>query len=42
MEQVFEIVLNNFNCKEFKEENPVNKNKNRKVIKNLKWLKYYF
>ena len=42
MEQVFEIVLNNFNCKEFKEEIPVNKNKNRKVIKNLKWLKYYF
>ena len=41
MEQVFEIVLNNFNCKEFKEEIPVNKNKNRKVIKNLKWLKYY-
>ena len=42
MEQVFEIVLHNFNCKEFKEEIPVIKNKNRKVIKNLKWLKYYF
>ena len=42
MEQIFEIVLNNFNCKEYKEEMPVIKNKNRKVIKNLKWLKYYF
>ena len=41
MEQVFEIVLNNFVCKEFKEDKPIIKNKNRKVIKNLKWLKYY-
>ena len=41
MEQIFEIVLNNFECKEYSEETPIIKSKKRKNIKNLKWLKYY-
>jgi hypothetical protein len=40
MEQIFEIVLKNFVCKEYKENIPEVKNKKRKVIKNLRWLKY--
>ena len=41
MEQIFEIVLNNFVCQEFKENLPVVKNIKRKKIKNLKWIKFY-
>ena len=46
MEQIFEIVLNNFDkyniIKEVKEEDENKfKNAKRKKIKNLKWLKYY-
>ena len=40
MEQIFEIVLKNLACKEYKEDIPEVKNKKRKVIKNLRWLKY--
>ena len=40
MEQIFEIVLKNFACKEYKEDIPEVKNKKRMVIKNLRWLKY--
>ena len=43
MEQIFEIVLNNFTIKEEKEEENENNVRiiKRKKIKNLKWLKYY-
>ena len=42
MEQIFEIVLKNYVYKENKENvpAPVVQNKRRKVIKNLRWLKY--
>ena len=41
MEQIFEIVLNNFACQEYKENLPVVKNIKRKKIKNVKWIKFY-
>ena len=41
MEQIFEIVLKNYVSQEYKENPPIVNNKKRKVIKNLKWLKYY-
>ena len=41
MEQIFEIVLKDYICQEYKENPPIVNNKKRKVIKNLKWLKYY-
>ena len=42
MEQIFEIVLNNFVCQENKDIEPVSLfKKHRKVIHNLRWLKYY-
>ena len=41
MEQIFEIVLNNFVCQEYKENLPVVNIKKRKEIKKLKWMKFY-
>lgn len=42
MAQIFEIVLKDFICKEYKEEFSLKKvNNKRKVIKNKNWLKYY-
>ena len=41
MEQIFEIVLNNFECRKYIENIPIIKNKKRKEVKNLRWLKYY-
>ena len=41
MEQIFEIVLNNFDCQKYKEDIPVIRNKKRKIVQNIKWLKYY-
>ena len=42
MSQIFEIVLNDFVCKEDKEDAPPIQRKNkRKEIKNIRWLKYY-
>ena len=41
MEQIFEIVLKDYICQEYKDNPPIVNNKKRKVIKNLKWLKYY-
>ena len=42
MEQIFEIVLNNYECKEYKETEPIPiVKKQRKIIHKLKWLKYH-
>ena len=40
MEQIVEIVLNNFECQKYRDI-PIVKNKKRKQVKNLRWLKYY-
>ena len=41
MEQIFEIILNNYKRKENKDNIPSKKNKTRKIINQKKWLKYY-